>query len=310
MSLQIVVSTFICKKNKIRLFNIQTYFLKKGEDFLTDFMNLINETEPNENQATGVNNEDVHFGTVEDADNEITSLITDAEHFHYATHVPRSRPENSTLSPTDLAQLAQFIERNPVFELELTIGSNEIARHCCCNHKFNLAIRDVMFLHRPFRKIFGKVNRSCASIKRSIKESAPFIALKCRLRCHCLTRWSLAFLVFEAVLRAFIRGLFVDGVSQEDPRYFPIDRITIEIYHRILREAHILSLKWQRSDASIAEVIPAILKLIADWERLVLPPEPKRFRDLLVYCTRKRFEYELNSPEYLVSSNYCSIFGK
>lgn len=62
--------------------------------------------------------------------------------------------------------------------------------------------------------------------------------------------------MIEAVLRAFQNELFVDNEPAESDRYFPEMRETLELYYQILREAHLLSLEFQRMDSSIGEVIP------------------------------------------------------
>ena len=62
--------------------------------------------------------------------------------------------------------------------------------------------------------------------------------------------------MIEAVLRGFDKGLFRDNVEPDSEYYYPEKRATIEMYFQILRIAHILSLRFQRFDSSIAEVVP------------------------------------------------------
>lgn len=101
--------------------------------------------------------------------------------------------------------------------------------------------------------------------------------------------------MLESVKCAYDKGAFND----EDIKC-PYDLKKIETFHQILAPAYRVSLGFQKKSTSITEVVPYILNLIEIWNKLDLPPVPKRFCELLTACLRNKFNFELNSTTYQV----------
>lgn len=149
-------------------------------------------------------------------------------------------------------------------KLELEIGDNRIPRFCCGCHKINNIIVAATSQHEEFSNILQVVNSASLRIKNCIVDNAPFRKKKCRLRCVNVTRWSSAFMMLEAVLRAFNRNLISDDESSQD--CFPIKLKTIETYYQILIESNEASLDFQKLNSSIGHVIPRNLKIFLIFE--------------------------------------------
>ena len=71
----------------------------------------------------------------------------------------------------------------------------------------------------------------------------------------------------------------------------------------ILIPAYLFNIGLQRQSATIAEVIPSVLRAISDWEMLKDKTSLIGIKlcDLLISQFKKRFDYELNSHLYQVS---------
>jgi hypothetical protein len=81
----------------------------------------------------------------------------------------------------------------------------------------------------------------------------------------------------------------------------------VEKYIQVLQPAYRYSLFMQQTDAPIGDVIPALLIMLQELEKLKINGTAvsgsfKSLRDLLVKSFRKKFNYELNSQVYLVAS--------
>jgi hypothetical protein len=81
----------------------------------------------------------------------------------------------------------------------------------------------------------------------------------------------------------------------------------VEKFIQVLQPAYRNSLFIQQTDAPIGDVIPALLIMLQDLEKLKINGTAvsgsfKSLRDLLVKSFRKKFNYELNSQVYLVAS--------
>jgi hypothetical protein len=91
------------------------------------------------------------------------------------------------------------------------------------------------------------------------------------------------------------RGAF----QHENPELrCPIEQGVIEVYLQILKPLYLLSLSFQRSGSSIADVVPGVLKCIDHLQRLQLSPLPKQLCAKLVSQLNHYFDFELNSPIY------------
>jgi hypothetical protein len=70
----------------------------------------------------------------------------------------------------------------PVDNLKLEIGSNQIPRIYCANHKLNLVVSHSIKQHKVLDNYITKLNSFISKIRKSVQLSRDFQELKCRLR--------------------------------------------------------------------------------------------------------------------------------
>jgi hypothetical protein len=180
--------------------------------------------------------------------------------------------------------------------LNLEIGSTKIPRFQCACHKLNLAVRHAIKHHEPTKLLLRKLNSWCVTVRNAIALNKLFVECHVRLRLdNSLTRWSSAFLMVEAVHRAY-KAKIIDGVNV----VCPVDLETIEILLQILRPAYQCSIALQSYNASICEVLHGIARLIYIWKHLAVTNVRKEFCQALVKYIEKKFAFELSSPIYKV----------
>ena len=186
-----------------------------------------------------------------------------------------------------------FYNDSPIDKLVINLGSSDLPRICCANHKLNLAVRYAMVQHKTICDDMKKVNQFVCGIKKSIMESRIFKDLNCRLRLENKTRWGVVFLVLEALKKAYDKGAFTDAES-------PIPIELVSIYLEILKPAYIFNLTLQSHQSSIADLIPGINNLIYTWQNMETTSSGNQLCRLLIKSIKSRFEYELNSSYYKV----------
>jgi hypothetical protein len=129
----------------------------------------------------------------------------------------------------DFDQFYDFSKGQPIKNLELTIGSNDVPRFSCANHKLNLAVRHSLESHRIICQIILRITRQNSHIRNCINLNRNFRINKTRLRLDNVTRWSSAYLVLKSVKKAFDKNLF----DQDDPELrCPVTK-TVETYIKI-----------------------------------------------------------------------------
>lgn len=101
--------------------------------------------------------------------------------------------------------------------------------------------------------------------------------------------------MLESVLKAYLKNSF-----EEAGVVFPIQMKTVKQYMKTLVCLYEVSTGFQKSNSSIADVIPSIENEIIVLENIDLPVVYKAFAQILVRCLRHKFEYELNSNIYKV----------
>jgi hypothetical protein len=111
--------------------------------------------------------------------------------------------------------------------------------------------------------------------------------------------------MLESVKRAYDKNAFDEADNK-----CPVDLATINNYLCILQPAYIVSLRLQSNDSSICDTIPSIQYLINCWKNLRVPAGPKLLCRLLVHTVKAKFNYELNSEIYKVSSTslYLNVY--
>jgi hypothetical protein len=84
----------------------------------------------------------------------------------------------------------------------------------------------------------------------------------------------------------------------------PVSISIIKDYLKVLKPAYILNINLQRNTSSIAEVIPAISKIMNNWETIVattgISESIKNLCKLLIEQFKKRFHYEMKCDIYQV----------
>ena len=90
----------------------------------------------------------------------------------------------------------------------------------------------------------------------------------------------------------------------------PVSIDVINSYLKILKPGYLVNIYLQRNTSSIAEIIPAISKLINNWENLLnkenVSSSCKNFCKFLIQEFKTRFNYELESELYQVYFYYFS----
>jgi hypothetical protein len=185
--------------------------------------------------------------------------------------------------------------------LNINLGSSELPRISCANHKLNLCLRTAIAKHKPLNINIRILNSYVNRIKRSIRLNDIFVNAKCRLRLENTTRWGSTFLMLERLKKAHQKGIFnnIDVTNK-----LPVSIEFINSYLKILKSAYLVNVYFQRDSSTIGEVIPAILKLINDWEVIIkkekVSSSSKKFCGLLIEECKRRFNYELKSEVYQV----------
>lgn len=209
------------------------------------------------------------------------------------------REISSSIRSFDFDNYYDLNRGQPIKTLSIKIGSNELPRFQCANHKLNLAIRRAIDLNDGIKEVIRLVNASNAHVRRSVQLNRVFRENKSRLRIENLTRWSSAYLLLESTKRAYDNNMFNENNSEAT---CPVDLRTIEIYLQILKPAYLLSLAFQLSSSSIADTIPSILKLIHTYEHLDTQEAPRELCSLLIETIKAKFDFELNSDVYKAAS--------
>jgi hypothetical protein len=111
--------------------------------------------------------------------------------------------------------------------------------------------------------------------------------------------------MLEQIIKAENKGL-LEEIKAECP--CPVSLAMIKNYVAILIPAYLFNIGLQRQSATIAEVIPSILREISYWEIIKEKSSPtgKQLCQRLIDEFKTRFDYELNSYLYEVS-NYMLL---
>ena len=131
-----------------------------------------------------------------------------------------------------------------------------------------------------------------------------FANAKCRQRLDTEIRWGSTFLMLEQIIKAENRGL-LENIEENDR--CPVPLKIVKNYVSILLPAYLFNVGLQRQTATIAEVIPSVLRAVSEWEIIKEKTSTigNQLCDLLIIQFRNRFNYELNSHLYQVS---CRIY--
>jgi hypothetical protein len=182
---------------------------------------------------------------------------------------------------------------DPLYDLTIRLGTDELPRFSCACHKANIAVRMAIKKSTTVCSLLAVLSNFAGSTRRSINDSQAHIVEKSRLRVENATRWSSSYLMLESFKKCFDKNIF-DGEYKP-----PFSQQKIELYLQILLPAYRLSTILQSTKSSIGDVIPLLLILIDTWKRMSLTGASKQFRDYLVKAFEHKFSYELDSNVYL-----------
>lgn len=141
----------------------------------------------------------------------------------------------------------------PISKLNINLGTDDLPRYQCADHKLDIAVKTAIKMHPELTKIIQILNKSNNHFKRVCKLSKIFRKKKCRLRLQGKQRWSLVYLILESTKRAFDKEAF----DQNDPqKKCPVPYEKIELYLQILKPLYLLNISLQSNHSTIGDVIP------------------------------------------------------
>jgi hypothetical protein len=146
-------------------------------------------------------------------------------------------------------------------------------------------------LFKEFSKFVGKT-------KKSNRLAELHFENKCKLIVRNHTRFTSSFMMLFSVVKANNKGLF------NNEHHPPIEINLIENYAQILLPVYVFMKEIQANHTNISHVVPAVLFLVyGALDRMDITDKvQKEFRDSLIENHLTKFDYELNSKEYLVAA--------
>ena len=100
------------------------------------------------------------------------------------------------------------------------------------------------------------------------------------------------------MLIAFQRAYKKKAFSADKP--CPVSFEVIEI--QILKPAFIFNTIMQFTKQTIGHVVPVVLNIISQWNRMTVTNTYRKLCDLLIIGFQRKFAHEINSPVYAVAS--------
>ena len=141
----------------------------------------------------------------------------------------------------------------PISTLNINLGTDDLPRYQCADHKLDIAVKTAIKMHPEFTKIVQTLNKSNNHFKRVCKLSKIFRNKKCRLRVQGKQRWSLVYLILESTKRALDKKAFDQS---DDEKRCPINVEKIETYLQILKPLYLLNISLQSNYSTIGDVLP------------------------------------------------------
>lgn len=151
-------------------------------------------------------------------------------------------------------------------------------------------MRSAIKKHQKMQFQIRRINVWITAIRKSVELTKIFANAKCRQR----------FLMLELIVKADNRNL-LDEIKDQYP--CPVSLAVIKNYLSILKHAYFFNIGLQRQSATIAEIIPSVLKCMVEWNIMKdkTSASGKELCELLISEFQTRFKYELDSHLYLVS---------
>jgi hypothetical protein len=235
---------------------------------------------------------------VMDIDTEITKALDEIDNLEFKS------PVEQLYEPEAIIELVLFNEQDeydaikgdPLYDLVIGLGTDELPRYSCACHKANIAVRMSIKKSTEASSILAALSSFAGRSRKSINDSLVHIKEKSRIRVENATRWSSSYLMLESFKRCFDKKVFDDEYKP------PVSQNKIETYLQILLPAYKFSTILQWTKSSIGSVVPLLLILIDTWKKMSLVGAAKQFRDFLVRAFEHKFEYELASNVYLAAA--------
>lgn len=279
-------------------------------DELSSFTNLLRHRDENEVEKTLEERFQVEFD-FSDVEAECNQMIKEVNQLEIQFNTQNQQIDQQPLDVLDyLNSDSDEYDRSkgePIDDLVINLGTDDIPRINCANHIMNNAIRASIKNHPIVCADLKKLNKFAAHLKRSTELNNIFQQLKCRLRLENDTRWGSAFLLLEIIKKAFDKKAFDESI---DPALsLPVDINTINMYIKILKPAYLLKITFQSNKTSIADVIPGVLNLFHLWTNMKpkLSITNQQFCNLLIQEFKKKYKYELSSNLYKVNLFQLSL---
>ena len=242
---------------------------------------------------------------LDEVDEEIEAQLTEMSKLNFSNSINNEFNEEEMDSINgvnfDFENEYDFSRGEPIETLDIVLGSDKLPRFSCAAHKTNISVRAAIKQHSQFSKILKELSKFCGLSHRSINIANYHSKNKTRLRCDNKTRWNSSFMMLLSIKRAYEKKTFDENYK------CPYTLEVVEKYIQVLQPAYRYSLFMQQTDAPIGDVLPALLIMLQELEKLKINGTAvsgsfKSLRDLLVKSFRKKFNYELNSQVYLVAS--------
>jgi hypothetical protein len=187
-------------------------------------------------------------------------------------------------------------KRGIIKDLVINLGSSDLARIVCANHKLGNVINSALAKQMYLLNYLKELSASNDALRCCLKTNNVFRNLKCRTRIYQKTRWTGAILLLFSNQRAYHKGAFDEDII------CPIGLDVIETYIQILLPAYYTTLGWEKNKSSIADVIPQVKLLENFWNKIsVSDPKAKELCYFLIHFLRINFKYELESSYYKVN---------
>jgi hypothetical protein len=200
------------------------------------------------------NEEEEEIEDFDDLEDDIREIVSDENQIQYAQIVQTKSNAIELQNENDADEILYFeAEDNLQNNLNIKLGSSEIGRFQCANHKLDIVGRKAVKLHPELSNICKKLNRSNARCRKVIKLSKVFRKKKCRLRLENKTRWSTFYLLLLSVKKAYDKGAFDQRIPE---KCCPVSLELIETYLQILKPLYMLNVSFQSDHSTISDVIP------------------------------------------------------
>jgi hypothetical protein len=262
---------------------------------------LTNELDEDDDDVSPSSGSDEDEDLLAEVDEEIKMDLQEISAFNFTNTVDNQSEELCETTELNFEREYDETRGDRVESLEIKLGTNVLPRISCAAHKANISVRGAIKSHSQFSNILSTLSKFCATSHRAIQKANFHNAAKSRLRCDNKTRWNSSFLMLISVMKAYEKDVFNNNYK------CPYSLATIEKYVQVLLPAYKFSLFVQRNDSPIGEVIPALLIMFEELKNLKINGIPisgniAKLRDQLLNAFKKKFQYELESNIYLVSS--------